>query len=468
MILPKTARLIDEAFEAGGFAVICIDPTPPGARGLPDSVGERVVLAQLATPPERHVRYDVGILLPYALGDGTEPRIALIPWGRIFCLIRRDHRGTAAVQVNAPGIPRWLGEGDDATRALGQLLAGEGLVPPELAPGGLPWGFEATLDVGAPAPADPPDKRQALLRLLDDDGADRVVVLIDGGAADLVMPRVIPGPMEVTLPGRRHLGGPIVTGLHVGLDVYLGDEKPTRMRIPWSAISAMQDPTTRAGWFWPADLPESIAQGLADRAPEAWSRLLECEALPLPPLQRPEAVWLAAPVGGDKRVALEGCLRVGPSIMLVAAHHPSLRTLPGLAGRPLIACVSAPGTPGLTLEPTGVGVRVAVRDAYGNCHQLRVPWDAVCAIGTNQGGLEVHAWPESYPPEVTAALERVLAERAGDSSGVPAEGVELAEGLTLTRNDDGRAQLELHQPLGPAEDGEGGLTIDAAFVLPLS
>ncbi len=457
-----TSQLIEEAFDDGAFLVLCIDPTFQSVLGMPADVGQRVVMVQLTAPPWKNPRYDIALMLPYSVGEDLEPETAILPWQAIFAIIRRDHRGTAAVNVNHPGIPAWLGEGKAGLRALGQLLAGEGLVPPEAAPGGLPWGFDVTLDRGAPPTDEGPDKRQALLGLLDTDGADRVVILLDADTEDLVLPHDHTGPTEVTLPGRRYGSGPDVTGLHVGLDVQLGGGKRLRVRIPWSAISAMQDPSTGHGWFWPAELPEAIAAPLAEQAPEAWELLTQRAAVPLEPVERPEPVWLSAPVTGDKRVALEGCMRVGPTILLVAADHPNLRTLPGLAGRPLIACASAPGTPGLSLEATGVGVRVTVPDAYGNHHKLRVPWDAVCAIGTNQGGLEVHAWPEAYPPEVHAAMKQVLAQPDGDDA-TPA--VELAEGLTFTRTEGGRAKLELHQPLGPDAEG-AGLTIDAAFVLP--
>lgn len=165
--------------------------------------------------------------------------------------------------------------------------------------------------------------------------------------------------------------------------------------------------------------------------------------------------------------------RLLPPVLMVVIHTGQVPSS-GWSDLRLALNYVAEGLPpelgGVWPEITGLYVRATLPDFNGVPRRLTLPWNAIFAVATNEGGLCVHAWPEDDPEIIRRALRdgHQLAETGTlpDEPGFDGPGLMRAPALGLVQEDVGMCVVLL-QPLGPADEAGNRPTLTLELRLPL-
>lgn len=240
---------------------LLVDTRADGVR-IEGVARERLLLLDLTGGED--LTDDAGIRYRHVV-DGGRVSEAFLPWDSVFCVVApADASGTRAVLVHAEAVPPDLAK--DRAKGLAILLAALDLDRSrigELRPFAVAMSVEA-FERLAPERFEP-EKRRAFQRLLDEVRPRPFALHVDPHAPGVQLGRrtVAPGIRRVSLEvsSSADIENLRVTGVHVRFKAYEQGHKHSVV-VPWGAISAIQDPATLRGWFWPTDLPEVEKQDL--------------------------------------------------------------------------------------------------------------------------------------------------------------------------------------------------------------
>ncbi len=479
---PHPTKKLIEALLPHGPVLALADGAAPGIIGLPTEFHQKVLVFDLAGPLARAALDNASeehLQLPYGLPDGQDD-VAILPWDALFSVAGREAPDRMATRTRVDRIPAWLGEDRRTTMRWLMRFLGLGDLPPDptdwrvqitpdmLVADSLPEGFE-------------PDPRKALERcfamqppvaaLLLDTTCPGLVLpaswpRLEGGAAQLPVT-----PNSPVLGLRMDEEGvmwraPIVDG-----DQQMGVQP---FYVPWRAIGALQHPSQTQGWFWPLRLPERMRLAMVGNAQLA-PHLERLSGAPLaqspqPPTEPPPLAVLLPPNQISRSQALQDCDARGGGMLLLDARATGVALSPELAGAGLLAVPFGVEGMATSIEFDGVGVEATLPGFGGSPARVQAPWTAVFVIGSNQGALRVHCWPDDYPDDITMAMSllRHMAANDGqmDPSALESMPVDIGQGppelrgrgvaVGLGQDESGQYVLQLVQSCGPT--GADGTT----------
>ncbi len=463
-----------------GPVLVMVDGAAEGITGLPDDLRDKVVVFDLAGPLARaalDAATDAHLRLRYGLPDGQDD-VATLPWDALFSVAGREAPDRMATRTRVDRVPAWMGEDRRTTMRWLMRFLGLGDLPPDptdwrvqispnmLVADGQPEGFE-------------PDPRKALERCLAMQ-PPVAALLLDTSCSSLVLPpswpRLEGGAAQVPVTSL-----PPVQGLQIDEEGVLwraplvdGDKQMgiQPFYVPWRAIGALQHPSQTVGWFWPLRLPERMRAAMVGN-PQLAPHLERLSGAPLaqspePPTEPPPLAVLSPPNEMTRPDALQDCDARGGGMLLLDARVGGVDLSPGLSGAGLLAVPF--GVEGMvtSIEFDGVSVEATLPGFDGQPSSVHAPWSSVFVIGSNQGTLRVHCWPDDYPDDITLALSllRHMAANEGELDPAVLEDlpVDLGAGppelggrgvaVGLGQDDAGQYVLQLVQSCG-ATDAEG-------------
>ena len=474
-----------------GPVLLAVDPHHLQSSGWPPELPSDVLVgielldsedaAQMCADPD---------VFPWSMVDPLgEVHLATVPWAAVVAVVGPlDRLGQPG---QGPLIRLWpencdpLRFGDDAMAeaALQAVLQNAGIGGTPEPDGEVEWSIqlsEQELSPDANRDAWCPDKREAFSRLVR-----------QAPFAVLVLLRDHPG---LELPGFPRQA---VVQIPVGsqpprLDYELGETGITRFIdqppdhvgrgfVPWDAMGAMQNPRTREGWFWPADLPDPLKQGMAQAGTnqgDMWPRVQQLAGLPLAKTEQATAparlLRFAPPPPTQKRNAFKIFLRKGPVLALAATRNAGWDVPEGWRSVPVAILAAGLADWSTPPQATPSHLCLTMPDDQGLPTELRVPWSAIFAVGSGIDEDALITWRDDLPREVVEAMGAIGELAEGHMPEAPSPHWHPAEGdmadlpapfLGIGRTSDGQWVVTVLQPIGPADTEGNRPKIHAVFRL---